>query len=178
MRNSTIHRLLIKSSVEKIESLMSEQTNSVSEEDIRTILLKSDIAPRTILFQKEQENRTDLVIRNKTDNSLRIRYELKTYIKDSETLHYGISSILNDFRKLHDQRGNEDRYFVLVCRRDKLDERPINNASRILKQMSFIYNYPDQNVGTQITIVDDIIACKAYSVMDRQAFVIYTWKVL
>ena len=178
MNSSTIHRKLIQNSVDAIESLIIRKSNDVSEEDIRTVFLNSNTAPRTISIQKEQEGKTDIVIRDKNTNQLLIRYELKTYIKDNETIHDQIDRIINDFQKLHTHRGDEVCYFILVCRREKLEDRAKKNANRIEGQMDFIYQYPNLNVNARIMINNNLEARIAYSVRDRERFVIYSWKVM
>ena len=169
---------MIQNSVAAIESLLISKNNDVSEEDIRTVFINSNIAPRTISIQKEQEGRTDIVIRDKNTKQLLIRYELKTYIKDNETIHDQIDKIIGDFQKLHAHRRDEVCYFILVCRREKLKDRAQRNAQRIEGQMDFIYQYPNLNVNTRIMINNNLEARIAYSERNREQFVIYSWKVM
>ena len=44
--------------------------------------------------------------------------------------------------------------------------------------MDFIYQYPNLNVNARIMINNNLEARIAYSVRDRERFVIYSWKVM
>lgn len=176
-----IHKDMLEDAVPLIQELCKKQGNNISEDNIRDQFHKAfDKHPhRNLEYAQERFNKTDMVIQKKdktTDKySPVILYELKTYFKPHEILCNNIGEIQHDINKLYERASESKAYFILVCRKNQIDNCPDTEDFRFIKETGLVNNGLNKKYKIKYVFNEITIAVKHRELNDD--FVILSWQV-